>query len=156
GITGTTFMTLFSHMIGDFEKENFSEPNLLSQLFDRLVPGQTEKISKVVGWNAHFLIGILFALAYVELWDAQKLKPTVKNGILLGGISGVIAIAVWKTTFKMHPAPPGINFKKYYTQLWVAHVVFAIFSTLTYQLIKDREEKRKLESDQKYLSSVNP
>jgi hypothetical protein len=145
GITGTTFMTLFSHMAGDIADENFSEPNLLGKLFDRVVPGSSKEVSTIVGWKAHYLIGILFALVYAELWDKEKVKPSIKNGLLLGGISGIAAIAVWKTTFKLHPAPPGINFKNYYIQLWAAHVVFGLFSTLAYQLIKDREQNERQE-----------
>lgn len=156
GITGTTFMTLFSHIAGDIEDENFSEPNLLAKLFNRVLPGSSNEVSKIVGWKTHYLIGLLFALIYVELWDKGIIKPTTTNGLLLGGVSGIAAIAIWKIAFKLHPAPPGINFKKYYIQLWVAHVVFGLFSTIAYQLIKERELKRQEEEDQKYLSSARP
>ena len=156
-LVGTTFMTVFSHLIGDIEQENFSEPDLLAKLFNRLVKESPKELSTIVGWNAHYLVGALFASVYAELWDKEKLKPTVKNGLLLGGVSGIAAIAVWGATFKLHPAPPGINFKKYYTQLWFAHIVFGVCATLAYKMIKDHEQKKQLEAnDQKYLSTVRP
>ncbi|HEY0244038.1 MAG TPA: hypothetical protein VGC01_00615 [Mucilaginibacter sp.] len=156
-LAGTTFMTVFSHLIGDVEQENFSEPDLLSKLFNRVVKESPKELSTIVGWNAHYLVGALFALAYAGLWDKNKVKPTTKNGLLLGGVSGIAAIAVWSAIFKIHPAPPGINFKKYYTQLWFAHVVFGICSTIAYKVIKEHElKKRQDELDQKYLSIVKP
>jgi hypothetical protein len=145
GITGTTFMTLFSHIAGDIEQENFSEPNLLAKLFNRVVKKSSKEVSTIVGWQAHYAIGVLFAVIYAELWDKERVKPTAKNGLLLGGLSGTAAIVAWKTMFALHPAPPGINFKKYYMQLWVAHVVFGLFSTLAYQLVKDKELKETRE-----------
>jgi hypothetical protein len=156
GIVGTTFMTVFSHLAGDIAQENFSEPDLLSKLFNRVVKESPRELSTLVGWKAHYLIGVLFALAYAELWDKKKVKPSIKSGLLLGGLSGIAAIAVWGTAFKLHPAPPGINFKKYYAQLWVAHVIFGVTSTLAYQMMKEYELKKQQEYDQKYLSMVKP
>ena len=156
GITGTTFMTLFSKALGEIENENFSEPDLLSKLYHRLAPAEPKAIAKIAGWVGHYGDGLLFASVYDVLWDKKLVKASGKNSLWLGAASGALAIAVWKTTFKMHPTPPGIHFKKYYTQLFFAHIVFALFATAAYQQIKKRELKKQEEENQKYLSSVKP
>ena len=156
GIAGTTAMTLFSKAAAKIANENFSEPDLLSKLYHRLAPAEPKPIAKVVGWLSHYGVGLLFSTVYNELWDKKLVKASGKNSIWLGALSGALAISVWKTTFKLHPFPPGFDNKKYYTQLFFAHIVFAMFATFTYQQIKKRELEQKREEDQKNLSMVTP
>jgi hypothetical protein len=49
-------------------------------------------------------------------------------------------VVIWKTTFKLHPVPPRMSFNKYYLQLIPAHVVFAVFAGLGYNLLKRSRE----------------
>lgn len=158
GIAGTTFMTIFSHVLGEIEDEDFSEPHLLAKLYHRLQPGKSQTNAKTAGWMGHYVVGTLFSAAYNVLWTNKLVKASGKNGVWVGAISGVLAVAVWKTTFKTHPAPPGIHFKKYYVQLFFAHIVFALFATAAYQQLKKQQlkDQNQQQEDQKYLSSVNP
>jgi len=142
GITGTTFMTLFSYLVSEIEKENYSEPERLGQLTHNLLPIISKRESQLTGWAGHYLVGLAFAAAYVHLWKKKQIKPSFKNNLLIGGISGIAAVAIWKTTFKMHPLPPALNFDKYYLQLVPAHVVFAVFAGLGYRLLKKAEKKQ--------------
>ncbi len=155
-IAGTTFMTLFSKAVGEIANENFSEPDLLHKLYHRLAPAEPKPIAKAVGWLSHYAVGMMFSAAYNKLWDKNLVKASGKNSIWLGAVSGALAIGVWKTTFSMHPLPPGIDFKKYYAQLFFAHIVFAMFATFAYQQIKKRELEQKRLDDQKNLSMVTP
>jgi len=139
GVTGTTFMTLFSYILSKIEKENFSEPGHLGTMLDRINPIIDKELSQVAGWAAHYGVGLLFATAYIELWEHDKIKPSIKNSLIMGGLSGALAIGVWKLAFKAHPAPPMMNFTKYYTQLVGAHVVFALFAGIAYRIIKANE-----------------
>ena len=100
GLTGTTFMTLFSYLVSLADGENFSEPERLRQLAGRLVPKLDKQQSQALGWLGHYGVGLLFALVYVELWRRGKLKPHLKTNLWPGGHSGLLAVAVWKTTFK--------------------------------------------------------
>ncbi|MDB5015719.1 MAG: hypothetical protein JWQ84_551 [Mucilaginibacter sp.] len=145
GITGTCFMTLFSYLLSIIKKEDFSEPKHLATMLHRVIPHTSKKVNQVAGWNAHFAVGLVFATAYVELWERGEIKPSVKNGLLLGAVSGLLAVAIWKLTFKLHPLPPWINYNKYYMQLVPAHVVFALFATLAYQLLKLQEEDMEVD-----------
>ncbi|CAN5153771.1 hypothetical protein BH09BAC6_BH09BAC6_10300 [soil metagenome] len=141
GITGTSFMTLFSYLLSEATDKNYKEPNLLGKLIDNLIPGEEEEVTQIEGWLSHYAVGILFALVYVKLWEDKKIKPSLKNGLLLGAASGALAMLVWKFTFKAHPFPPKTDFKNYYAQLMPAHIVFAVFATLGYKLAKRMENK---------------
>ncbi|MEO6524862.1 MAG: hypothetical protein ABIN91_24465 [Mucilaginibacter sp.] len=139
GIMGTNCMTMFSYIVSALSKKNFSEPEHLSTLINR-APGSSKKTNRIAGWSAHYAVRVLFAAVYVELWQTGQIKHTLKNGIIMGALSGILAVMVWKATFKMHPLPPWIDFTNYYIQLVPAHIVFAVFSTITYSLIKTQEE----------------
>lgn len=128
-------MTLFSYLVSIAEKENFSEPEHLGTLMHRLVPGSSKRMSQVAGWGVHYAVGLVFVLAYRELWKTGKVKKRLTNGLVLGALSGTLAVLVWKATMKAHPAPPWIDFTKYYIQLVPAHVVFAVCATLTSRLL---------------------
>lgn len=138
-VTGTTMMTLFSYLVSMAEKEDFSEPEHLGTLMHRLVPGSSKRMTQAAGWGAHYAVGLLFVLAYRELWKSGKIKKTVTNGLILGTLSGALAVLIWKTTMKVHPAPPWIDFTKYYIQLVPAHIVFAVCATLTSRLLDEQQ-----------------
>jgi hypothetical protein len=134
---GTTMMTLFSYLVSMAADKNFSEPEHLGTLMHRLVPGSSKKLTQVAGWGAHYAVGLLFVLAYQELWKTGKIKKSIKNGLVLGALSGALAVLVWKATLKAHPAPPWIDFTNYYIQLVPAHIVFAVCATLTSRLLDE-------------------
>lgn len=136
GITGTTFMTLFSYLVSLADGENFSEPERLGQLADRLVPKLEKKESQALGWLGHYAVGLLFAMVYITLWQRGRIKPDWKTALWLGSISGLLAVAIWRATFKAHPLPPSLRFDKYYLQLVPAHIVFALFATIGHQIMK--------------------
>jgi hypothetical protein len=138
---GTTMMTLFSYLVSLAADKNFSEPEHLGTLMHRLVPCSSKKTTQVVGWTTHYAVGLLFVLAYQELWKTGKIKKTVANGIILGALSGALAVLIWKATMKAHPAPPWIDFTNYYIQLVPAHIVFAVCATLTSRLLDERVER---------------
>ncbi len=134
GLTGTATMTAGSTLMSKIFSENFSEPDHLETMIARLAPQLSSKAKTIAGWGAHCAMGFVFAAVFVELWETKKLKANWRNAIYLGTISGVIGLLIWKTTFKLHPLPPWINYKKYYLQRIPAHIIFAVGATLTYRL----------------------
>jgi hypothetical protein len=135
---GTTMMTLFSYLVSLVADKNFSEPEHLGTMIHQLLPGTSKKQSQVAGWGAHYAVGLLFVLVYRELWEGGKIKKNLRNSIILGALSGALAVGVWKATLKTHPAPPWIDFTNYYIQLVPAHIVFAVCATLTSSLLDER------------------
>ncbi|MBD1395510.1 hypothetical protein [Mucilaginibacter glaciei] len=141
GVGGTTVMTASSYLMSLLADENFREPEHLEVLIGRLTPHLSKKAKVLAGWGAHFAMGFVFASVYVELWEYKKIKHNLRNGLLLGLISGVLGFLIWKATFKVHPLPPWLNFEHYYLQRIPAHVVFAVGATITYRLL-EKEKKQ--------------
>ena len=129
-------MTASSYLMSLLADENFREPEHLEVLIGRLAPHLSKKAKVLAGWGAHFAMGFVFASVYVELWESKKIKHNLRNGLLLGLISGVLGFLIWKATFKVHPLPPWLNFDHYYLQRIPAHVVFAVGATITYRLLE--------------------
>jgi hypothetical protein len=146
GVTGTTLMTLFSHLVSAGSGENFSEPQRLGQLAHRLLPKLDKQQSQALGWLGHYGVGVLFAMVYIELWRSGKLKPDLKTNLWLGAVSGLVAVAGWKITFTLHPLPSVLRFNKYYIQLIPAHVIFAVFAGIGYQLVKHMKQRQAIEA----------
>ena len=135
GITGTTFMTLFSYAIAEKRKKQFKEPELLNKLVKRASPN-LERINKKhwLGWVMHYTVGFSFATAYDFLWRKTFVAPTMKNSLAMGAISGVLGVLAWKMVFKLHPNPPQTHFEEFYKQLLVAHIIFGLFAKAGYRL----------------------
>ena len=135
-VTGTTVMTLFSYLVAEIQNEKFREPELLATLLRRVVPELDRKYGKIAGWKIHYAVGLVFAIIYARLWERTKIKPTAKSGLVLGAISGLPAIAVWRLTFLLHPSPPKIHFRRFYGHLFLAHLVFGTFAAIGYKIVK--------------------
>jgi len=133
-LVGTTAMTLFSYLVSEAKDRNFREPEVLGELVERLPASPSKKPSQMVGWFAHYAIGATFVAFYNELWKRKIVKPTVTSGALLGGASGVVGIVSWKAMFEGHPDPQRKNLKRFFGHLMLAHVVFGVFSAITYKV----------------------
>ena len=133
-IAGTTMMTLYSYAISWTKNKNFKEPLLLAQMVYRLMPWLQKKDSRIAGWGVHYLTGLLFAESYAAFWS-QDTFANIKTGLVLGGISGIAAILIWKFTLEAHPFPPPVHFFKFAGQLFIAHIVFGLASALGYTFL---------------------
>jgi hypothetical protein len=125
GIAGTTAMTLFSFTVSEAEKENFLEPALLAEFIKNAMAAD-EKDSTLAGWATHYGIGIGWAAAYNLGLYLAKRKPAPVNGLLFGAFSGATAILAWGMLFRLHPRPPITALKKFYAQLFAAHLVYGL------------------------------
>jgi hypothetical protein len=134
-ITGTFMMTAFSYFISEKKRKQFKEPVLLNFLLGK-VKSSDLKVNEgnPAGYIIHYTVGLFFTILYDQIWQRTKLKPTIQNGLMLGGINGFIAVVVWHTTFKLHPRPPLIDHKSYYGHLIITHFVFGAFTVAGYRL----------------------
>lgn len=133
GLAATILMTLFSYALSYAVQRNFKEPEILGVLLKRLAPHLHNIIYHLFGWALHFAVGYLFVTAYSLLWENTAIKPTLLNGLWIGFVSGLVGIAIWHFTLKLHPNPPFLNLPAYYANLLVAHVVFGLGAVLAYQ-----------------------
>ena len=124
-VTGTSLMTLFSYVVSKYENENFSEPELLAAMEKDLLPEAAKHLALPAGWATHYSIGVLITWIYKQT-NKRNNKSVLKNGILLGGWSGIAGVAMWQLFFSVHPAPPSVPVRKFFIQLLWAHLVFGI------------------------------
>ena len=132
-LVATSAMTVFSYLVSESKNKNFREPELLGVLIKRLPISVSKESAQLSGWSMHYTIGILFVVFYSELWERTKAKPSLATGTLLGAGSGVIGVTGWNLMFEGHPNPPAKNLKPFFGHLMLAHVVFGIFSAITYK-----------------------
>lgn len=129
GVTGTTMMTLFSYIVSNAKDRNFKEPELLAALLKDVLPDK--RLALPAGWSTHYSMGISWAVVFQFLFEKTTIKPDIKTGLVLGVLSGLTGIIVWRLAFKMHCKPPKIDFKKFYGHLLLAHLVYSITVTAT-------------------------
>lgn len=123
-------MTLFSYIVSEAKGKNFKEPVLLAALEKDALPEAAKEFALSAGWSTHYSIGIMWALLYEYLWQNTNIKPTVKSGLILGGLSGLTGILIWGFAFKIHPNPPRIDYRKFYGHLLLAHFIYSISVTI--------------------------
>ncbi len=127
-------MTLYSYLISWIRNKNFKEPVLLDKMAGRLLPVLNTK-NRLAGWAIHFAVGLLFAETFAQFWKPGQNFANVKRGLVVGGLSGIAAILLWKFTLEAHPLPPAVDFVRFAGQLFIAHVVFGLFGALGYNAV---------------------
>lgn len=140
-IAGTSAMT-FSSWLMSLSGQDFREPEHLGAMAHRLMPLTSKSEYTAIGWAAHYCMGMAFASSYGILWERYHLRPSLKNGLLLGIASGILGSAIWKATFKIHPLPPKLNYNLFFLQRLPAHIVFAMATTIAYKAITAKRAKK--------------
>ena len=130
GAIGTTVMTLFSYLVSKAAKKNFSEPDLLGDLMRGWNPKLAKTTSRVIGWNAHYAIGSVWALIYSGIF--RKKESSIPAALLFGCVSGATGIYIWKKLIQWNPRPSPTNQKQFYQQLFLAHLVFSLATRKAY------------------------
>lgn len=138
GSIGTTLMTLFMYLMSYFTHHYMKVTKILGTMITfadhREQSIKDRQFSSMLGVLLHYLIGILFMVAYFSLWEVGIGNPDFLTGVLFGFLSGVIAVVVWYTFFKIHPNPPEIALPLYLAALFVAHFVFVAGCFVSFNL----------------------
>ena len=132
--SATSAMTLFSYVVANLTGQQFREPVLLNHFFNH-----KQQRPAARGWLLHYLVGIVFAVAYQLLWKRFLRLPPTPDGLSYGALCGLIGILGWRITFATHPRHPLTNRQGYLAHLFVAHLIFGL--TLTY-LSKGEDDKK--------------
>jgi len=93
GIVATIVVTVFMMAAPMMGVPKMSPPAMLANMMG---------VSLTIGWVLHFMVGILFALAYSFVF--QKLIP-LKNLYLKGALYGVLLVIVAQVMMTMMAAP---------------------------------------------------
>lgn len=134
-IIGTTFMTLYSYWKSKRERQQYVEPVMINKLIDKSenMPRLDNEVLHPAGWGLHYLAGVAFVSAYWLIWHKALRKPTATKILIVGSLSGLAGIAVWKLLFAQHYNPPKNYRYGYYRQLFVAHIIFSAFALASYK-----------------------
>ena len=136
-------MTLYSYMKAKKENQQYVEPVMINRLIDnsKNLPPLEHEESHLAGWGLHYATGIGFVTIYWLIGKKVLTRPTVPKIITVGALSGLIGIVVWKMIFAQHERPPHNYRYGYYRQLFVAHIIFALFALTTYKNLDANNQK---------------
>tara|TARA_R110002051_G_scaffold7321_2_gene33672 strand:+ start:2169 stop:2678 length:510 start_codon:yes stop_codon:yes gene_type:complete len=141
GIAGTIAMTLVMYLYSCLSK-HFTK---VIPLLGSMISGEKNfmnpsKNALFLGTLAQFGVGIIFSFTYFLLWNWGIFRINFQDAVLIGALSGLVAIIVWKTYLILHSQPPEISQLHYFIALFLAHIVFGIVSVNVFQLITDNPE----------------
>lgn len=124
-ITGTSMMTVFSYWMSNLRKKQFREPELLNELLvrARLMKFVSSR-NHPAGWIIHYGVGLVFVGIYHTVASFTDIELTFGYLVTAGALSGLLGIAAWHATFRIHPNPPVVDLKEFYIQLEAAHIIF--------------------------------
>lgn len=142
--TGILCMSLFSYVLSIRKNKQFKEPEILGILINRLLDRKNRTLSHIGGWAIHYFVGLLFTTTYDMIWKSTRVKPVLSHSIALGAFSGLVGILGWNVTLRVHPRPPKIDIKRFFFQLLIAHIIFAVFAAEGYKLI-EKDNKKALQ-----------
>jgi hypothetical protein len=129
-------MTTFSYIYSSIRKGKFKEPMLLNELMARLhwIPIHTIAYHPI-GWLIHYVVGVFFVVIFQLVTEYTEINITFLTSTIAGAIFGVVGIAGWAISFRIHPSPPpDIRLREYYLQLFIAHIIFGIGIFVGYYL----------------------
>ncbi len=139
GLTGTLLMTIFFNMMSAYNNKIMSMHLVLRTMltFGRNYQGNLSWHRRAVltGYLAHYGIGVFFMFLYYVLWRYEIVAPDFAGGLFLGAAGGVISIIFWYWFFVIHPNPPKVPLRGYFTNVFLAHFVFALSAIVTYHLL---------------------
>jgi hypothetical protein len=128
GVAGTAVMTLYLKLMGALLRQILNAARVLGTLvtFSTTDSGHlsNKPVAVISGIVLHYMIGILFMIAYFLLWKSGIGRPDLITGLIFGFVSGLIAVTCWSATLYIHPKPPILNLKIYLTNVFAAHFIF--------------------------------
>ena len=134
-LAATSLMTAFSYLMPVSFRELYNEPLLLQYLITRFHLGLTGRWKVIAAWTLHYLIGLIFVVAYYLLWRLNLYQITWLSGLIYGVIIGLIGIGGWAVMFGISGDKPRIDYKGYYLQLFFAHLVFGMTIFVIFQML---------------------
>jgi len=138
GIVGTLFMTGFLYLLTYITERNYKVVRVLSIMLtnDHSAHGADLKpLTLTIGIIVHYMIGIMFAVIYLWLWEHGIGKPDLVNGIIFGSLNGIFAAAFWFTFIRLHPHPPKVPMPDYLIAIGLGHIIFATGTVFIFNLL---------------------
>ena len=128
GLIGTAVMTVVMVMAPKMGMPKMDVMGVLGSMFSA-----DAGTARWMGFVAHFVMGIVFALIYAALWNANVGEATWSWGLIFGLVHGIVAIVAMPMMLGMHPRPSEMERStKMMAGQIVGHLVFGLVVALTY------------------------
>ena len=130
----TTLKTIFSFVTSEMFRQPYQEPYLLAALVSHFNVRDT-KTNRYIGIGIQYTMGLLFVLGFQALLNTGYMTLTYNSILLYGVIIGILSIIGWLFMFMQARSKPKMNSYGYYTQIFMAHIVFAFTMAGCYVII---------------------
>lgn len=133
-LASTTTMTIFSYIVSNSFRKLYKEPILLQYVLLRLKADIPSPAKQVIAWTIHYAIGLLFVIAFEFIHFQLETKISWYSALIFGSLIGIVGIIGWEIMFHLTNKPHPTDRPGYYTQLFIAHLIFAITTATVYVL----------------------
>ncbi|HET8860876.1 hypothetical protein [Marivirga sp.] len=139
GLIGTIAMTLVMYSYAAITKKKTKVVHVLGLMVtgNHGFSKERKTIILTTGSITHLLVGVLFSFSYFLLWNWGVFSISTLDSIIVGALSGILAIVGWGAYFKVYSKPPRINLSHYFTALFISHIVFGWVTVNIFRLITD-------------------
>jgi hypothetical protein len=129
GLAATTAMTMFVLLLHLLTGQQLNVIRILGTMLTSSTTtegGCSKKAgSQVAGTIAHYAVGLFFSFAYIWMWRHQLIKTDWFTTAILGFVTGMFGIIVWKSYFRIHSNPPFVPMRLYLACILFAHVIYS-------------------------------
>ena len=101
GLVGTAAMTALLIMAPRMGMPKMDIIGVLGSMFT-----SEEGTATRLGLVIHFMMGVIFAIIYALLWNADVRGVNVLWGLIFGAVHGAVVSVVVPMMLRMHPRPP--------------------------------------------------
>ena len=130
----TTIKTIFSYITSLVFRQPYDEPYLLAALVSHFNVSDSTTNRKI-GRGIQYSIGLLFVFGFQAMLKTGLLTLSYKCILIYGTIIGILSIIGWGFIFVQAQSKPQMNPIGYYSQLFIANLVFAFTVAGSYILI---------------------
>ncbi|SEL53667.1 hypothetical protein SAMN04488505_102491 [Chitinophaga rupis] len=138
GIAGTAVMTGFAYLLSFLANKNWRVIHVLAAVLSgprlQVQPLPYTRTRLIIAGVVHYVIGVLFAIAYRMLVDAGVVSYTFTSAALYGVAIGVLAMLVWRITFALRYKPHGVQLSSYLPVIGSGHILFSLVMMVVLRL----------------------
>lgn len=142
GFIGTLAMTIVMYLYANLTKKNTKVVHILGAMVTGIIIFSKEDKTKILvtGSIAHVAVGVLFSFSYFLLWNWGIFNISISDSLIVGAISGILAIIGWKSYFKVYRKPPKVPLFHYFTALFISHIIFGLVTVNVFRIIVDNPQ----------------
>lgn len=142
GFAGTFAMTIVMYLYGSLTKKKTKVVHILGLMMTGNLALCKEQKTKILatGSIAHVFIGVLFSFSYFLLWNWGVFNISTFDSIIIGALSGILAIIVWKSYFTVYRKPPRVPLDHYFTALFISHIIFGMVTVSMFSIISNNPQ----------------